>query len=198
MSADTYEVAFSGEIAEGADLEKVKANVAQMFKADAAKLAHLFSGKRVVIKKGIDQQTAMKYQAALTKAGAVCEVANLTTDSEIVESVSAVAVETKSAPAESAVSRPVVSQDVKQEHSGDVPAAPQTVPLDITGDQIQDLSASLAPVGSDVQDPKAEVPELQVDLSGMDMAPVGTDLGNHKEKPVPPPPDISGLSLEDS
>lgn len=51
MSADTYEVAFSGEVAEGADPEKVKANVAQMFKADEKKLAHLFSGKRVVIKK---------------------------------------------------------------------------------------------------------------------------------------------------
>ena len=53
MSDDKFEVAFSGEIADGADIEQVKVKVGQMFKADAAKIEHLFSGKRVVIKKKI-------------------------------------------------------------------------------------------------------------------------------------------------
>jgi len=43
MSDENFEVAFSGKIAEDADLEQVKARVGQMFKADEAKLAHLFS-----------------------------------------------------------------------------------------------------------------------------------------------------------
>ena len=187
MSTDNYEVAFSGQIAEGADLEKVKVNVAQMFKADEAKLAHLFSGKRVVIKKGIDQQTAMKYQAALTKAGAVCEVVNLSAEAEPVEAVE-VKAETP---------KPIDTKIEVKNAPDHIPAAPQTVPLDVTGDQITDLSAELAPVGSDVQDPKGETPEFQVDLSGMDMAPAGSDLVEHKEKAVPPAPDTTGLTLKE-
>ncbi|MCW9055019.1 MAG: hypothetical protein OQK47_00235, partial [Gammaproteobacteria bacterium] len=164
MAAEVYEVAFSGKIADSADLDKVKANVAQMFKADEAKLAHLFSGKRVVIKKDIDQQTALKYQAALTKAGAICEVVNLSENKQTsVEPVESSQVE--KAPVESKVTRSV--------SSADIPAAPKTVPLDISGDQISDLPASLAPVGSLMQDEKEDVPEMQVDLTGMDMAPPG-------------------------
>lgn len=125
----------------------------------------------------------MKYQAALTKAGAVCEVVNLAAEPSTPESV--------------AQPEPVESKIEVKERPEHVPDAPQTVPLDITGDQIADLSASLAPVGSDVQDAKDEVPELQVDLAGMDMAPAGSDLGNHEEKLVPPPPDTSGLSLKE-
>ena len=60
MSDELFEVAFSGQIKEGADLEQVKAKVGTMFKADATKLGHLFSGKRMVIKKNIDQATANK------------------------------------------------------------------------------------------------------------------------------------------
>ena len=188
MTAEMYEVAFSGEIADGADADKVKANVAQIFKADEAKLAHLFSGKRVVIKKDIDQQTALKYQAALTKAGAVCEVVNLS--------------DNKPASAKPVESKPVAvttvnTHVVEHNYTGDVPAAPKTVPLDVAADQIDDLPASLAPVGSIMQDDKEDVPEVQVDLSGLDMAPPGSDLGIHKEKPVPPPPDTSGLSLKE-
>ena len=188
MTAEMYEVAFSGEIADGADPEGVKANVAQIFKADEAKLAHLFSGKRVVIKKDIDQKTALKYQAALTKAGAVCEVVNLSGN----QPASAESVESKSV--ENAT---VEVREAKPAPAGDVPAAPQTVPLDISADQIEDLPASLAPVGSIMQEEKKDVPEVQVDLSGMDMAPPGSDLGVHKEKAVPPPPDTSGLSLKE-
>jgi len=183
-----YEVAFSGQIAEGADLDKVKANVAQMFKADDAKLAQLFSGKRVVIKKDIDKQTALKYQAALTKAGALCEVANLSaTKPPVVEAAVTVPVEPK----------PAVTKVITNTPIEDIPPAPKTVPLDITGDQISDLSASLAPVGSDMQDAKAEIPEVQIDLTGMDMAPPGSDLVEHRDKPVPPLPDTSGLSIKD-
>lgn len=188
MTEEMYEVAFSGEIADGADADKVKANVAQIFKADETKLAHLFSGKRVVIKKDIDQQTALKYQLALTKAGAVCEVVNLSDN----KPVSAQPAESKPTAATT-----VDTTAVEHTYTGDVPAAPKTVPLDISADQIDDLPASLAPVGSIMQDEKKEIPEIQVDLSGLDMAPAGSDLGVHKDKPVPPPPDTSGLTLKE-
>ncbi|MCK5639998.1 MAG: hypothetical protein KAJ19_04350, partial [Gammaproteobacteria bacterium] len=77
MSENTFAVAFSGQLVEGADPAQVRTNLAQLFKLDATKVEHLFSGKRVVIKKGVDQQTAGKYKLALHKAGAVAEIINL-------------------------------------------------------------------------------------------------------------------------
>ncbi len=180
MADELFEVAFSGGIADGADPAQVRASIGKMFKADNAKLEQLFSGKRVVIKKNIDQQTAMKYQTAMSRAGAVCEIKNLSTP----EPVASPTTETASAPARVAVDH-------------DVPPAPETEPLHITGDQIADLAATLAPVGSDVQDARQAIPEPQLDLSGLDMAPVGADLVDPVERKVPPPPNTDGLSLKD-
>ena len=74
MSDPLYDVYLSGA-APGADPEQVKANVAQLFKTDVARIEHLFSRTRAIIKSGVDQATAAKYQAALTRAGAQCEIA---------------------------------------------------------------------------------------------------------------------------
>ncbi len=194
MSEELYEVAFSGEIAEGANLEQVKAKVGAMFKADATKLAHLFSGKRVVIKKNIDEATANKYKTALLNAGALCEVKSLAEG------------EVAATPAPAPASTPAAVQDKKPVaavtrpstiNTENVPAAPDTDPLGISADDISDLSADIAPVGSMMQDEITEVSEPDVDISQLDMAPPGSDLGELKKKDVPPPPDTSGMSLVD-
>lgn len=69
MSDELFEIAISGEILDGENPEDVKARIGKMFNADEAKIAQLFSGNRVVIKKNVDQQTAAKYKNALNKAG---------------------------------------------------------------------------------------------------------------------------------
>jgi uncharacterized protein YdgA (DUF945 family) len=74
MNESLYEVAFSGQIQEGAELDAVKASIATMFKADEATMAKLFSGKRVVIRKNLSAEAADKYSMAFTKAGAICEL----------------------------------------------------------------------------------------------------------------------------
>ena len=51
MSDQLFEVAFSGQISEGANPDEVRARVGKMFNADEAKVTQLFSGKRIVIKK---------------------------------------------------------------------------------------------------------------------------------------------------
>lgn len=184
MSDEKFEVAFSGEIADGADLEQVKVRVGQMFKADASKLAHLFSGKRVVIKKDIDHQTAEKYRTALNKAGALCEVKN--TSVGAAQNVAALA------PAET------TNMQVTATGSPEgAPSAPNTDPLHISADQIEDISMTVAPVGSDVQDEIKQVSEADVDISGMDMAPVGSDLLDKKEEELPAQPDTTGLKIVD-
>ena len=74
MSGNTFAVVFSGKIAAGASADRVKANVAKLFKVEVAKVERLFTGARVAIKKGLDEATAKKYQMALAKAGAICDV----------------------------------------------------------------------------------------------------------------------------
>jgi uncharacterized protein YdgA (DUF945 family) len=81
MNELLYEVAFSGQIQEGAELKVVKARMARMFKADAATIEKLFSGRRIVIKKNLSAEAADKYSIALTNAGAVCDLALMPADS---------------------------------------------------------------------------------------------------------------------
>ena len=189
MSDQLYEVAFSGQISAGADLDEVKAKVAKMFNADDAKLAQLFSGRRVVIKKNIDQATAAKYQSALNRAGAQCEI------SPPVASATPAAA-TASAPA--AVEKPVSAAPVVQIETGDYGAVappPATDPLGITASDIEDLAVSIAPVGSELQEEYKEVETPEFDLSEFDLAPVGSELTTRAKNPDPPPPDSSGISL---
>jgi hypothetical protein len=74
MDEMLFEVAFSGQIHNDAELDEVKAHIARMFKADEATIARLFSGKRIVIKKNLTAEAADKYSIAFTKAGAICEL----------------------------------------------------------------------------------------------------------------------------
>ena len=194
--SDVYEVAFSGQVADDADLDKVKANIGKMFKADEAKLAQLFSGKRVVIKKNIDEATARKYEAALKNAGALCEVKNLSQPAE----AATVAATPEPAPVETpATTAPVAatpSAAANADH--DIPQAPNTMPLNVTGDDIDDLPADLAPVGSMMQEIKQQHIEPPAVPDDITVAPVGSDIGDKKEEKTPPLPDTSGLSMVDN
>lgn len=75
--SNSYAIVFKGEILDGADEAATKKNIATMFKANDAKLAALFSGKPVAVKKNIDEATANKFVAAFAKAGAKAYAKNL-------------------------------------------------------------------------------------------------------------------------
>lgn len=188
MSDNVYEVAFSGKVVEGADLEQVKQAVGKLFKADAARLEQLFSGKRVVIKKNIDLATAKKYQAVLNKAQALCEIKSLSVAGTLEE------VEIRAPEPESQATQASKRTAIHD----NIPPAPDTDPLHIDASSIESLNASVAPVGSDLQDEITEPEPVNPDLSGLSMAPVGSDLGVEKDETPPPVPDTSGLSLADS
>jgi hypothetical protein len=193
MSDQLYEVAFSGQISEGADLDDVKAKVAKMFNADDTKLALLFSGKRIVIKKNIDQATAAKYQSALGRAGAQSEISP-----PIATAATAPAAAAAAAPA--AAEKPASAASAVQIETGDhgeVAPPPATDPLGITASDIEDLAASIAPVGSEIQAEYVEVETPEFDLSELDMAPVGSELNTRAKNSDPAPPDTSGISMAD-
>lgn len=171
MSDKTYAIAFDGTLVEGAKLDQVKANVAKLFKAPLAKVEPLFCGKRIAIKRGLDKATALKYQVALRKCGAVTQVVD--TAAAAKKKAQILAAKKKQAQAaaakQQAVAQPapdtgLVRSVVKEAPSGDVLAG-------VSIDAPERIS------------PEEEVEELQVDISQFDTAEAGTLL-------VEPEPDV--------
>lgn len=74
MEETSYNLIFHGVIAEGQDAETVRKNIAELFKVSDDKVERLFSGRPVAVKKNVDHVTALKYQSAFKKAGALCSI----------------------------------------------------------------------------------------------------------------------------
>lgn len=178
----TYEVVFQGKAREGVTPEQARARIGQLFKADDKQLDVLFSGRRVIIKQGLDQAAAEKYRQAIERAGAVCVIQPMNTDtlagsgSAPVESQSASPSHPESAPRSSAELRP---RDEFMAAFSDVDAP--------------DLP--IAPLGADMQYEYADHASLDLDLSSYTLAPLGSDL-EQLASPAPPSlPDTRHLQL---
>jgi len=72
MSEELYNLEFEGKIIPGWELDEVKANLANLMKANEEKITQLFSGRRFFIKKNVDHPTAIKINNALKDVGADC------------------------------------------------------------------------------------------------------------------------------
>ncbi len=176
-----YEIAFSGELVPGAQLEVVQANLAKLFQADAQRIAQLFSGRRVVIKNNLDEAAAEKYRSTLERAGARVEVVD--TDAQVIEEI-----ELAPPPPAAPVSQPAAQPTGRL----------VVVPRDEYMAAFVDVDApdfGVAALGADLQDGKAQVTAPNLDLSAFSLAPVGSDMGQAKAAPAAPAPDTSHLKL---
>ena len=186
-----YEVAFSGQLVGGAQLEQVKANVAKIFQADEQRVALLFSGRRVVIKSNLDAAGAEKYREILARAGAVLDVRPLTEEPAVAPTAGQLA---QSAETPAATTSPVSAP------GSAAPGRLKVIPRDEYMAAFVDVEApdfGVAPVGTDLQDEPAVVAAPQVDLSQFSLAPVGSDMGQEKSRPPAPAPDVSHLKLQE-
>ena len=197
MNEELFEIAFAGEIAEGAELEAVKLRIGQMFKADAERVQKMFSGQRVVIKRQADAGMVAKYRAAFEKAGAVCIVRSLAEVEAERKAQAEAARETAATETAAEATPPPVSPSPEGDGQGDLPPALQSR-LRVRADQIPELDTDLAPVGSPVQHRIVEPPPFEIDTDGLVLAPAGSPLVTSPEPPTPPLPDTSGLSLLDN
>jgi len=166
MSDSTFAVVFSGELVPGADSARVQANFAQLFKVDATRVAPMFSGTPVTIKKGVDEATAKKYQQALLQAGAVCQVVDLAAPPPPAAASAAPATpEPAAAPTSSGgLSATLAEPGVLIKEPEQVP------PLEVDTSHL-----SLGAAGETIVEPTA-VEELKVDLSALSMAEPGVQL----------------------
>ena len=71
---EKFDLVFRAATVKGVDLTVAKRNMGLLFKIDARKVEALFSGKAVVLKRGLSIDAANKYRVAIKKAGALVDV----------------------------------------------------------------------------------------------------------------------------
>ncbi|MBN1379378.1 MAG: hypothetical protein JXA04_09085 [Gammaproteobacteria bacterium] len=166
-----YQVVFDGTLTGKIASDKVKQNLAAMFKMSATQVEALFSGKPIVIKRNVDEDTATKYKLAFQNAGAICTlVAGNTTQSP------------SAAPVTSSVSRAtgrMAGKDIVN----------KKIPADLGG-------LSMGKVGENIPTKSIE-PEYELpDLSELSLAAEDGYLTNPSDIPEPKV-NIKGLKMED-
>jgi microcompartment protein CcmL/EutN len=218
MADPKYDIYFRGEILAGADEANAKAAVAKIFKADAAKLAVLFSGKVNSIKKAVDKTTAAKYQQAFKQAGAKL-VITLAKEEQVSIAVNSSKATTQPSIVNKQESMnsegnwdvlPTGSDLLKPDERRNIPDAD----IDTSGIKVVSPFAevevvekvvppapntshiTVADVGEDMNPERAApVADLELDLSSFTVAEPGAELTDKKEKSAPLAPDTSHIKL---
>jgi len=189
MAQGTYQVIFSGKIIEHADIEMVKTNVARVFSLDTDKVETLFSGKRLVLKKDIDQSTAERYKLTLQRAGALCEIEDSSAAAPVAND-------------ESGTPQPSTSTEqvpVDSDEQAGISVAPVGITLiestPVPDANIDTSAMDMAEVGITLTEPD-EVPDANIDTSGMDMDEVGATLVEPEEV-LDANIDTSGIDMDE-
>ena len=73
-----FQVLFNGEVADAANVDHVRDNLARELGLDERKAKQLFSGRTVIIRSQLEQIEAESWQAKLAELGAVCRIKDLT------------------------------------------------------------------------------------------------------------------------
>ncbi len=70
----SYQLIFEGHIQDGQDPEAVRQKLASLFNVPVHEIEALFSGKPVVLKEGLDIETARRDKTAFESTGAICRM----------------------------------------------------------------------------------------------------------------------------
>lgn len=208
MSAPEFDIIFRGDIVFGHQLAEVKLKLQQLFKADAAKIDSLFSGRPVPLKRNMDEATAQKYRDALLKAGAMVEICSsdaspanaapkpapaprraseAAAPTEVVWTLAPLgsdllpAKERPSQPAPVRVDTSALSLRPAEGNLVDVSEIPEEIWAQVV---VPDLG--LAAVGADLisADEKLELPLVEIELEDWSIAEAGSDLLSDAERPI--------------
>lgn len=172
MAEPLFDIVFRGDIVLGHAIADVKARLGQLFKVDAAKVDVLFAGGAVPLKRNVDQATAEKYKAVLTKAGAQVQIRPAGKD------------KAKVTPTPKPTPEPKSPAPIAKSESGRA--------------QSPDPVFTLAPVGSLLLNPSdtRRRPVLDLDLSAISLKPMEGDLLEASEKIKAPIAEIQSGDYE--
>lgn len=190
---DEFRLVFRGEVDEGQHPAVVQKRLATLLRLDDDKVAQLFSGSAVVLRRSVDRTTAAQFQAAFKKAGAKLRVQPIRYEPTEESADSA----TPKAAAERSADFPTESAA----ESAQVPVADaQGLQLLPVGSLLLEVHERLPPVENNVPTSHLELDELSaLDASGSEVAPeapvnvdhisiaeVGAQLGSESAAPEAP------------
>lgn len=184
MADQIFNVIFDGRTTGDVELPEVKKKIAAIFKMNATQVEALFSGKPMVIKRGVDEATAKKYKAAFKQAGAICTITSGAQSSSPAAAPAAAA--TPAQPRNQAVfetgERPTGRNAGKDIVNKKVPSDFGGISVGAAGERIPTLSI----------DKDFDMPDIsELSMSGKD-----TLLVKPSSK-ASPDVDTSGLSMEE-
>lgn len=166
----SFDVVFRGDICAGETLAVVRQRLGELFRLDPARLDQLFSGRPVVLRRGLDSVAAERFRTLLEEAGALVQL-RATSD------------QPTAAPTAAAV---------HPEPSAGVNAASTSRTASVAG-------PSVAPVGAELLRPEERLPVKApvLSLDHLSLAEPGSDvLRADERRPFEPRSlDVSHLSL---
>lgn len=183
MSEVTYAIVFSGGIIDGHQPISVKAHMARMLKADADKMATLFSGKQIVLKRTPDKQQAIKIGTALKKIGADVKIKAVKSKPAAQPAEPTTAPSSSPEPATRAIAAPgtgggtTLSLAPNEGNIVEPSPAPEAPPIDLSG-------FSLSENDDEPLAPPREVEAPDIDVSDYS---VSDNDGSPLVEPSPPP-----------
>lgn len=168
MSEQHFEVVFRGDVEPGRSVAEVKEGLSKLFNTESSRIDQMFSGKPVVIKANIDEQTALHYQASLKKVGALVDVR---------PSGSA------NGSALSTNSTQNTSTDVSEHSDTSAVGESQQHNSDET-EEMENFDFDVAPIGADVltAEHKKDYTPADVDTSHLTVSEAGSDVLEDKDK----------------
>ena len=193
--SEQYKLVFTGQIAEGYTQPEVEAGLARLFKTEVGKIALMFSGQAVVLRKGLDEATAGQYLAALAKVGALAERVPMTPPPPVAAAPAAPALPAALAPPAPAIARaaeaPPAAPDFSVAAVGSVLVESVALPAPV----INIAHLTMADAGVTLIEPEIVAAPF-FDLENLSLAPVGVTLDETRAV-LPPTFNLDGLTLAD-
>ena len=216
---ENYRLIFSGELLDGQHRAVVKRRLTELLKLKDGQIEKLFSGQPVILKRGVNRDTAARYQALFKKAGGQLRVKR-----ESPAAGSAVpekAVRQERRPPEqvegstSSVTSEVEVPDLKvqttwfptpEEPRPEIEAPDFSVAAagsDLADKEeaavtsVAEVDFGLAEVGADLLTERREVPAVELGPLDFEVAEVGADIGVPITGEKAVAPDVSHITLVD-
>lgn len=187
MSDQQFDILFRGDIVLGHKVADVKTRLQQLFKADAAKIDALFSGRPVPLKRGLDFASAQKYKDALNNAGAQVDIV------AVGESRPAVAPVAEVAPkAPLTLAERLAQQEAAAKLEEEASAAREALKAEqklkdsmVSASANAQPSWTLSPVGADLlkEGEKQTHAAREIDISSISLRPEGGNILDANEQP---------------
>lgn len=215
MTEQYYDLFFKGELLDGYFADFVKSDIQKLFRADAAYVEKLFTGKEQLIKKQVNKATAVKFQQAFKQAGARL-IVRLHGQTDVAAQPAAPA--SPEEPAQELTTttqeKPNASPAVPDNHIAMASDAPANNSVPPEGDTASDFVVhhqpdihapektpdwDVAEAGSLLETLSDDPAPVQVDTSALSVAEPGANLGAGSgfEEPVPVI-DTSQISIADA